>query len=334
MKKLFSVILSIVMLMSVVSLAGCGKAETLKFGLGVTSYIENVKNADGDTNGAAEATSTFAAVLLDGEGKIVKCAIDTAAHTLAFTSKGEYVEASEFKTKYELGANYGMVAYGGAKKEWFEQVDAFTALVEGKTLQDVKALAATDGKGNDEVVTAGCTIIISDFITALEKAVNNAVDSSATAENNLKLGVISTQTGSKNATAEAEGVNEVDVTVTATALDKNSKVTAIKTDAIQVVANFNNKGVPSTTANTTITTKLEAGDNYGMAKYGQDLNGDGTVKEWYDQAAAFDNACIGKTADEISALSNDKGYGVDTLQTAGCTINISDIVKAAVKAAK
>ncbi|MBR4116935.1 MAG: hypothetical protein IKK65_02525 [Clostridia bacterium] len=334
MKKLLGVILSVVMLISVVSLAGCGKAETLKFGLGVTSYIENVKNADGDTNGATEATSTFAAVLLDGEGKIVKCAIDTAAHTLSFTSKGEYVEASEFKTKYEAGKNYGMVAYGGAKKEWFEQVDAFTALVAGKTLQDVKALVSTNGKGNDEVVTAGCTIIITDFITALEKAVNNAADSSATADSTLKIGVISTQTGSKNATAEADGVNEVDVTVTATALDKDGKIAAAKTDAIQVIANFNNKGVASTTANTAFTTKVEAGDNYGMKAYGQDLNGDGAVKEWYAQAAAFDNACIGKTANDISALATEKGYGVDTLQSAGCTINISDMVKAAVKAAK
>jgi len=334
MKKLLGIILSVVMLISVVSLAGCGKAETLKFGLGVTSYIENVKNADGNTNGAAEATSTFAAVLLDGEGKIVKCAIDTAAHTLSFTSKGEYVEANEFKTKYEAGKNYGMVAYGGAKKEWFEQVDAFTALVAGKTLQDVKALVSTNGKGNDEVVTAGCTIIISDFITALEKAVNNAADSSATADSTLKIGVISTQTGSKNATAEADGVNEVDVTVTATALDKDGKIAAAKTDAIQVIANFNNKGVASTTANTAFTTKIEAGDNYGMKAYGQDLNGDGAVKEWYEQASAFDNACIGKTANDISALATDKGYGVDTLQSAGCTINISDMVKAAVKAAK
>mgnify|MGYP003297401072 FL=1 len=71
-----------------------------------------------------------------------------------------------------------------------------------------------------------------------------------------------------------------------------------------------------------------------MAAYGTDLNGDGTVKEWYAQAEAFDTACVGKTADEISALAADKGYGVEALQTAGCTINIADMVKAAVKAAK
>lgn len=334
MKKILSAVLSVIMLLSVMSLAGCGKKEELKLGLGVTSYIEKVTAADADANGSGEAATTFAAVLLDGEGKIVKCAIDAVANSLAFTSNGKYVEASETKTKYEAGKDYGMVAYGGAKKEWYEQVDAFTALVAGKTLQDVKALVATNGKGNDEVINAGCTIIISDFITALEQAVNNAEASSATADDTLKLGVISTQTGCKDATAETEGVNEIDVTVSAVALDKDSKATAVKTDALQVKMTFDAKGVSPVTANTSITTKLQAGDNYSMAQYGQDLNGDGTVKEWYEQAAAFNTACIGKTANEISALATDTGYGVDTLQTAGCTINISDMVKATVKACK
>jgi hypothetical protein len=41
----------------------------------------------------------------------------------------------------------------------------------------------------------------------------------------------------------------------------------------------------------------------------------------------------GKTADEIAALVAE-GYGVESVQTAGCTIAISDLVAAAVKAVK
>ena len=82
-----------------------------------------------------------------------------------------------------------------------------------------------------------------------------------------------------------------------------------------------------------IGTKKDAGANYGMAQYGQDLNGDGTVKEWFEQADAFNAACIGKTASELSALAVETGYGATDLQTAGCTIHIGDMVKAAVKAA-
>ena len=69
-----------------------------------------------------------------------------------------------------------------------------------------------------------------------------------------------------------------------------------------------------------------------MAAYGTDLNKDGVVKEWNEQAAAFDAALAGKNADEIAGLEKD-GYGSADLQTAGCTIAVSDMVKAAVKAA-
>lgn len=332
MKKLFSLLLSVVMILSVLSLVGCG-SQPLKLGLGIVSYTDGIKSADADTNGTATNDTTIAAVLVDKDGKIVICDIDSLSVELAFTSKGQYVKAEEFKTKYELGNDYNMVKYGGAKKEWFEQVDAFEAFVVGKTIDEVKALIAKDGKGNDEVINAGCTIIISDFVAALEKAVTNAAESGASAKDNLKVGIIATQTGSKDATEEAAGTNEVDITASAVTT-KDGKVTAILTDALVAAVNFDTKGDVAVTAKTEVVTKLQSGDKYGMAKYGQDLNGDGTVKEWYDQAAAFNNAVIGKDADGISALANDKGYGVDEVQTAGCTINIADMVKAAAKAAK
>lgn len=70
-----------------------------------------------------------------------------------------------------------------------------------------------------------------------------------------------------------------------------------------------------------------------MSKFGADLNGDGKVLEWHAQAEAFEAACVGKTASEISALAAGDGYGVADLQSAGCTIAVKDMVKAAVKAA-
>ncbi len=331
MKKIFSIILSIAMILSVVSLTGCG--TTLKLGIGIVSYVDSITSADADTNGSGTNDTTVAAVLIDENGKIVKCAIDAVSNTMSFTSKGEYVTAEESKTKYELGADYGMIAYGGAEKEWFEQVDAFVALVEGKTLKEVQALVATDGKGTDEVITAGCTIYITDFITALEKAVTTAKECGASSKDDLNIGIVSTQTGCQNATEEAAGINEIDITISAVAL-KNGKATAIITDALAATINFDIKGISTSTVKYDVTTKLEIGDKYNMAQYGQDLNGDGVVKEWYDQAAAFNSAVLGKDADGISALATSDGYGTEDLQTAGCTINIADMVKAAVKASK
>lgn len=326
MKKLLSIVLMAALVLSVASLAGCGENETLKFGMGVHAYSQGITSADADTNGKAEFVTTVAAVLLNKDGKIVKCDIDTMSNEVAFTSEGKFVVANEFASKYEKGKDYGMVAYGGATKEWFEQVDAFEALVAGKTVTEVKALVAENNKGTDEVVKAGCTVFVNDFVLALEKAIASAKESKATADDTVNVALVSTQTGSKDATADAAGLNEVDTTATAAVVGEDGKVVAVLTDALQGKVSFDAKGVTEDTAKA-ITTKLDAGENYGMVAYG------GAKKEWFDQADAFNAACVGKTADEVKALAVDTGYGIDTLQTAGCTINIADMVKAAVKAA-
>ncbi len=325
MKKLLSILLMAILVATLFSFAGCSKPETLKFGLGTYAYTENVASAKGTKNGGLDVVSTIAAVLVDKDSKIVKAEIDCADCTLNFNEKGEFVEIAEFKTKLEKGADYGMVAYAGAKKEWFEQADAFEGVVAGKTIDEVKALVANEGKGTDEVINAGCTIVIADFVKALEKAVANAKDSAATAEDALKIGVESSQTG-KNATADNAGSNEVETTFTAAAI-ADGKVTAAVTDAYQAVASFDAKGVTSTKAEA-IATKLEKGSDYGMVAYG------GAKKEWFEQAAAFDAELIGKDASEIAALATAEGKPVDALVTAGCTIYVNGMVKAAVKAAK
>jgi hypothetical protein len=328
MKKILSVLLCVVMLFSVMSLVGCAKEENVKLGLGTVAYLEKVTNADADTNGSASTAVTVAGVLLDKDGKIVDCVIDSAAYTQEFTSKGKFTEAKDLRTKYEKGKDYGMVAYGGAKKEWFEQVDAFVSVAKGKNLEEIKALVATDGKGSTDVVTAGCTVFVTDFVKALEKAINNAKDSSATAKDKIKLGIVSAQTGCKDATEEAAGVNEVDATYSVAAVNGEGKVTAIATDSLQAKVSFSLKGEAAVATGTEIQTKLEQGDNYGMVAYGK------AAKEWYQQVAEFDKACIGKDANEIAKLVTKDGKGTEEIQTAGCTIAITDIVAAAQKAAK
>lgn len=339
MKKILSVVLAAVMLLTVAAFAGCGKAEELNFGMGVYAYLEAATAADGDTNGNGEVIATVAAVLVDAEGKIVKCAIDTADNIVAYTSAGAAVAAGEFATKYELGTSYNMAAYGtdlngdGVVKEWFEQVDAFETVCAGKTLDEVKALVVDGYYGNDEVAAAGCTIGVSDFVFAVEKAVANAAASTATAEDALNVGIVTTAEG-KDATADAEGSYEVEINFAAAAVN-GGKVTAMATDALAVTFTFDAKGAATTDLAADVQTKNELGTNYGMAAYGTDLNGDGKVLEWNEQAAVFSTACAGLTAEEIAALvAADGYYGVESVQTAGCTMGVSGIAKAAVKAAQ
>ena len=72
-------------------------------------------------------------------------------------------------SKREAGANYGMVAYGGAAKEWFQQADAFNAVCVGKTAGEVSGLMGTDSYGNADVKAAGCTILVNGFVKAASK---------------------------------------------------------------------------------------------------------------------------------------------------------------------
>lgn len=338
MKKIIIMLLAVSMLVSVLILTGCGgeKAENAKLGLGVYSYYSKATDATEDVNGAGEVYVTAAAVLIGSDGKILACKIDAMQNTVAYTSKGEYAAASAFRTKAEQGTDYGMVKYGNAKKEWFEQIAALESVAVDKTVDEVKKLVVeSTSKGNDEVVGAGCTIMISDFIHAIEKAFDNVKDSNAVKGNTLDIGFVATQSGA-NASEDVNGNNSIDTVIVAAARNADGKVTAMSMDSVQTAFAFDSNGASKTDIKTALTTKKELGDNYGMSKYGQnqDRNGDGKVLEWYAQAEAFETFCTGKTSDEISASVLDTGYGIEGLQSAGCTVSVSDFIAAAIKAIK
>lgn len=334
MKKLICILLSVLMALSVLAFVGCEKKdENVKLGMGIYTTTK-VTDATEDAEGKAQATSTVAAITVDAAGKVVSCALDTADHTVKFTADGKGIANDSFKTKYEQGKDYNMVAYGGAAKEWFEQADAFETVVCGKTLDEIKALVAEGNKGSDEVVNAGCTIMINEFVLAIEKAFANAVDSQATTAHTVKIGVDTEQTV-KDAAEDKNGSNEIVTTFFAAAVDAEGKITAATTDAVQVTFGFTSAGASTFDTTKAVQTKKEQGKNYGMSSYGTDLNGDGVVKEWNEQAAAFDAACIGKTAGDLNGLlGSDSYHGNDDLQAAGCTMGVSPLVKAAAKIAK
>ena len=328
MKKTLVLLMCLILAVSTI-FVGCGTEEgetatTLKFGMGVYSSTPAVTDATEDKEGTGKIDVTVAAVTVDADGKIVACALDTASNTVKFTNDGKAVANSEFKTKYELGDNYNMVAYGQATQEWYKQADAFEVLVAGKTLNEVKALIGEANKGNQDVVSAGCTIMIHEFVGAIEKAYNSAKDSSVTKENTLKVTVATEQTCT-DATEEKDGTNKVATTVFACAVDKDGKVVTAISDCVEVSFTFTQAGVATLDTTKAVVSKREAGANYGMVAYGQ------ATKEWFEQADAFDKACVGKTATEIAGLMGADGKGVADLQAAGCTIYVSGFVKAASK---
>ena len=329
MKKLVSILLISAMVLTLLVFTGCQKDAPLKLGLGV-SVSANATDATEDKAGQGQATTTAAAVLVDGNGKIVKAFIDCADNNVGFTADGKAVKNDSFTTKYEKGDSYGMTnpAYGGtATKEWFEQADAFCALIVGKTAAEVTALVAENAKGTDEVLNAGCTIYVSDFAKAVEKAIANATESGATKNDTLKLGVYTSQSIT-DATEDRAGSNKVETYLFAAAVNAEGKVTAASSDCVEVSFGFDLTGKTNFDASKGILSKKEKGDNYGMAN---PAYGGTATKEWYQQAAAFDAACLGKTASEITGLMGADYKGNADLQAAGCTIYVSGFVAAASK---
>ena len=348
MKKVLSLVLVAVVVATLFALAACGDktvtdgnaATALKLGLGISSSFGEAKNADGDTNGEVKLTTDAVAVLLDAEGKIVDIAVDTLDATAAWTSAGVAAASTEAKTKRELGTDYGMSAYGkkhdgseGKVLEWFEQADIFEETVKGKTLDEVKAFMGEDTYAVGDLAAAGCTVHIDGFIKALEKAIANAADSKATADDKLNI-AFATEISNTDATEEKNGSVGIDATIVAAAVNTEGKVAAAKTDCVSTEATFDTKGASTLDAAAAIQTKLELGDNYNMAAYGKKHDGsEGQVLEWYAQAAAFDAALEGKTAADFAALADAEGYGTGDLAAAGCTIGVSDMIKAATAAA-
>ena len=355
MKKILSVVLVAVLVATMFVFAACNKTEgtedstnapetsesaSLKFGLGIVSKYGDAKDADGDTDGKASVETTAVAVLLDAEGKIVDVAVDSLDASAAWTSEGKAVAAAELKTKYELGAAYNMSAYGtkhdgseGKVLEWFEQIDAFAATAKGKTVAEVKAFMTEDTYTTGDLAAAGCTISVGNIMKALDKAVANAVETKATADDALNIAFAATATNT-DATEEKDGSVAVDTTIVAAVVNAEGKVVVAKTDSVSTSLTFNLQGASTTDVAAEIKTKIELGDAYNMAAYGTKHDGsEGKVLEWYAQAAAFDAALEGKAAADFAALADAEGYGTGDLATAGCTINISSMLKAAVAAA-
>ena len=342
MKKLICVLLSVLMLLSVAAFVGCDKTTdtettapetttgetneqtTVKLGLGVYTATPSVTDATEEKDGQGKVAITAAVITVDAEGKVVACELDTADLTVKYTAEGKAVANNGFKTKYEQGADYNMVAYGGAAKEWFEQADAFETFVVGKSLVEIKAAVAEGNKGNDDVIAAGCTIMIAEFVGAIEKAFANLTDSTATATSALKLGM-NVEQSTTDATDEKDGSNQVETTIFAAAVDANGKVLAAASDCVQVKFTFNQTGASTFDTTKAIASKREQGTNYGMVAWG------GAAKEWFEQADAFNALCVGKTAADIVALCAADNYGTDEVKAAGCTVLVNGLTKAAAK---
>ena len=143
-----------------------------------------------------------------------------------------------------------------------------------------------------------------------------------TAEYKLGMGV------SLNMNSSKAGNAQVDACCAVVVLDADGKIVACRIDVAQNKMDVTDGQVDTAK---TFLTKVELGDDYNMVKYSD------ATHEWYEQAAAFEEYCVGKTADEIANMEtvvNESGHTVTTDETlyASCSISIDQFQDAVVKA--
>lgn len=296
-------------------------------GLAVVSSMSSSKDA-GDSNGNAQVDSVAAAVVIDEEGKIVSCYLDTAQNKMGFTSQGKVEMTDGFKTKKELGDGYGMKAASGIGKEWFEQAQALEEYVIGKTAQEVAGIAVDDStKPTDVDLLAGVTIKIGSYQEAIVEAIKDAKALGTQPGDKLGLGIITNMNKSKDAEADKEGQCQAYSTYVAVTTDADGKITAAIIDSTQGTVKFDAEGKITSDLASGVMTKRQLGDEYGMKA------ASGIGKEWFEQAAVMESYLIGKDAGEVAGIAVDEdGKGTDPDLVAGVTISIDGYQTAAVKA--
>ena len=123
-------------------------------------------------DGYVQLESSFAAVT-SRDGVITSCAIDEFQAKVTFDTTGTITTdlSAHIRTKYEMLDDYGMVAYGAAIAEWYEQVDSFTAYIRGKTADEVAGIAVDAGTVPAEAdLASSVTIAIGGFQELIAKA--------------------------------------------------------------------------------------------------------------------------------------------------------------------
>ena len=299
---------------------------TLKTGLAVIAGASGA-NATAEAVGQIKYDITIAAVVVDENGVIVDCVIDSVAPTVKFANDGviDVATVGNVLSKNELGEAYGMKK-AGSKYEWNEQAAALAEYAIGKTVEQLKSGAIDEtGKAADADLASKASIYIGGYVNAIEVAVNNASVSGAQPGDKLALAVSASFGKADNATAEANGLVQLDCDAAAVTLN-GDLISSCVIDSVQAKVNFDASGVLAEVGE--MLTKGQLGEAYGMKKYG-------STYEWNEQIAFFCDYVTGKTVDEVMNIAvNEKTAPTDADIGSTVTIAVGGFQALIAKAAK
>ncbi len=301
----------------------------LKTGLAILASAGESTSASTEAEGEAKYDVTIVAVTVDDNGVIQSCIIDSVGTSVKFDATGAVTTdlTAAIATKNELGEAYGMKLYGGSKYEWNEQAAALASYAVGKTVDELRNGAiGEDGRAKDADLATTATIYLGGYVSGIEKAVANAQHLGAQGGDTLKLAIIPSASGSKNA-GEKDGTAQLDVDVTALTMNGET-ITSCYLDSVQAKVSFDAAGTITTDLTAPMQTKNELGEGYGMKLYA------GSAYEWNEQAAAFAAYATGKTAADIAGMALTEGKPADADLATTVTIAVGGFQALIAKAAQ
>ena len=276
------------------------------------------------TDRAGNIHTVAAAVLLDADGKLAGVTLDELELSVSADSTGKVTTPTDTRTKRQKGKDYPLAEVSGLKKGWAEQADAFGSWLEGKTPDEVKKLKTdADGKPTDADLLSGCTIAVDRYRDAVFRACENAQVLGAARGDTVKLGVeVAEMPQGLTGTDDKDAQVQAKITLAVVTMDENARVTSAIGDMTEPELTVSADGTVSAPREP-VYTKNELGDRYGMR------SASALGKEWYEHSAGWCGYLKGKNAVEIGKLSTD---GTDADLKALCTISVTDLQKAALKA--
>ena len=274
MKKIIALVL--VLSLSAFCFAACNKNKDKDKGETPEEKTYTLAIAiDSSVDDSNKLSNYVAAIVIDADKKIVAARIDCAETTIAI-AEGT-IANSTVTTKVELGDGYAMNSGSFAK-----QTKAFEDAIVGKTADEVANL--------DMSLVAGCTMPYSPFSfkAVIAKAFASANKTTFKTADAFTLGLAADMAvNDGKATTNFGAAVIIGGKIAATVLDVSERTFSVVENAI-VAGEYNG-------------TKVELGDGYAM-----------TSGSFAKQTEAFENAIVGKTADEVASL--------DMSLVAGCTM--------------
>ncbi|NLG24011.1 MAG: hypothetical protein GX558_01540 [Clostridiales bacterium] len=138
----------------------------------------------------------------------------------------------------------------------------------------------------------------------------------------LGLGMVTSYTNAANATADAEGKAQINTVVCTVLLGDDGIIKSVVFDVAQTALAFNAAGEITTDTTVQVPSKVEKGDDYGMRAASP------IGKEYFEQMAALEAFCVGKTVDQVINTPAD-----DADLASGATVELADHFAALSKAA-